>query len=654
MSGDWPNKNLRNHLRNSFGVPSHNLDVPKLVQDASERLQECESAMKLTRALIEEQQAKLAELACHKHELLLAIQGYKSLEAPIRRLPPEILQDIFSFVCSSEGNILLVKSDEEEEDEIDEEFFTRIPPLRLSHVCSAWRDLTLSTSRLWSTIEVILDDWNTPSIFELLLQNSHSAPLILTLRMDHGVRWWSKSDPGMKALKCFTSHCSRWHHVTLQLHSSVYRHPDFYHIQGNLPTLETLCILTLGRVQIPHMPREPDPDISDLFLDAPRLQDFSTNLSDLRLIRLPGQQLTKISLTGLSHHTAEILSRCLFFCPNLEMLDLETAEREEEINMGLAEIFAENIETLCLRMTRPSRSRAAGVRDAANRWDELGRNNAIARLAFQLLTLPRLQKLQMTGYSEYRHSDWSYPDPDCFHPFAMFPDGDGDGDQDQDTTGNGTNGVQGNGAQPSPTATVKSRRQGDLELLSSFLTRSQCTITSLHLLGLEGPTDRDIIALLPLLPSLEVLEIQERLMSSDYYAFGGSGTEIIITRNFLRSLRRDLDGGDVDESPECVTEASSRPLSPSSFPNFSWDFLPKLTVLKLSVNPQHLEEMNEELGLLSLYGNRVRRTDAHSGNGLIGPPSGSLSEYAYLTTVELYENFNVPGYEPTLRTKMYF
>ncbi|KDQ61992.1 hypothetical protein JAAARDRAFT_104759, partial [Jaapia argillacea MUCL 33604] len=60
----------------------------------------------------------------------------KSLSAPIRRLPPEVLSEIFQHFVTS--------------DIIDLEPYERFClPLRLTHICCYWRKLAMSTPSLW-------------------------------------------------------------------------------------------------------------------------------------------------------------------------------------------------------------------------------------------------------------------------------------------------------------------------------------------------------------------------------------------------------------------------------------------------------------------------------------------------------------------------
>ncbi|THU80985.1 hypothetical protein K435DRAFT_694550, partial [Dendrothele bispora CBS 962.96] len=74
-------------------------------------------------------------------ELRSQIIWYRSLLAPIRRLPLECLSHIFALVCTG------CKVTREEVD---------CPATRLSQVCAGWRELARSIPILWSDININL------------------------------------------------------------------------------------------------------------------------------------------------------------------------------------------------------------------------------------------------------------------------------------------------------------------------------------------------------------------------------------------------------------------------------------------------------------------------------------------------------------------
>ncbi|KAF5373176.1 hypothetical protein D9758_001632 [Tetrapyrgos nigripes] len=74
---------------------------------------------------------------------------------PIQRLPPELLQCIFPLCC----DLLLPTefhtiSKRREIEDVRSPSFIHLSALALSHVCTRWRDISLSDSDLWSRVEI--------------------------------------------------------------------------------------------------------------------------------------------------------------------------------------------------------------------------------------------------------------------------------------------------------------------------------------------------------------------------------------------------------------------------------------------------------------------------------------------------------------------
>jgi hypothetical protein len=95
----------------------------------------------------------------------------RALLAPVRRLPPEILSQIF-LACLTfyhEGNFV---------------FSPRKDVLLLGQICRYWRDVAISTPRLWSTLRVDLRVQNMDRELEMTskwLAHSGGAPLTVLL-----------------------------------------------------------------------------------------------------------------------------------------------------------------------------------------------------------------------------------------------------------------------------------------------------------------------------------------------------------------------------------------------------------------------------------------------------------------------------------------
>ncbi|KAG7085376.1 hypothetical protein E1B28_002939 [Marasmius oreades] len=120
------------------------------------------------------------KLKKERNLLAVRISKRKSWLAAIRRLPVEILADIFSRVCSTQAKTLSIFQLPEEPDDAH---YVISPPLTLSHVSYYWRRVAISCPHLWSSIQV---DVTQPfssfdGILSTYLTNSASQPLDITI-----------------------------------------------------------------------------------------------------------------------------------------------------------------------------------------------------------------------------------------------------------------------------------------------------------------------------------------------------------------------------------------------------------------------------------------------------------------------------------------
>lgn len=77
----------------------------------------------------------IAELRRKRDERHSFLMAHKALVSPIRRVPPEIITEV--FLHSAEGNF---KS-----------------PVVLASICSRWRSIALFSPRLWASFHLIID-----------------------------------------------------------------------------------------------------------------------------------------------------------------------------------------------------------------------------------------------------------------------------------------------------------------------------------------------------------------------------------------------------------------------------------------------------------------------------------------------------------------
>ncbi|KAJ7447144.1 hypothetical protein B0H11DRAFT_370802 [Mycena galericulata] len=120
---------------------------------------------------IDRLQSLLEELASKRDHLNHFIDSHLALVSPARRLPDDVVREIFAATLPSDRNAIM--SEEE-------------APLLLSHISQHWRNLAFSTPRLWSTLHIV-----TPPVSSL----QSYIPYIPKLHQINGAvaTWLSRS-----------------------------------------------------------------------------------------------------------------------------------------------------------------------------------------------------------------------------------------------------------------------------------------------------------------------------------------------------------------------------------------------------------------------------------------------------------------------------
>ncbi|KAI3603788.1 hypothetical protein WG66_006677 [Moniliophthora roreri] len=132
-----------------------------------------ESLLAGTEEKLEDNYQKMYHLTKATQELENEQEGYQSLFAPIRKLPPETLSLIFTYTVSK--NKFAKASDS----------WSNASFLGL--VCHHWRSVTLSTPQIWAVVTVHVDfiDDGSPLVLSRLkthLKRAQSAPLKVELK----------------------------------------------------------------------------------------------------------------------------------------------------------------------------------------------------------------------------------------------------------------------------------------------------------------------------------------------------------------------------------------------------------------------------------------------------------------------------------------
>ncbi|KAF7973011.1 hypothetical protein HWV62_16394 [Athelia sp. TMB] len=249
---------------------------PNYAPTTSERLHiradlmEIESDLALLDSALEHLKAAQERLQLKRSALQQHAAACAALLAPIRRVPPEILAEVFVHFLPAAWR----------DDSADARRSRMLP----SHVCKRWRELSLSLSHFWADISVMVDSKNIDKKLEcakLWLARSGSCPLSVFLSCldpDCGAQWQSLLD-------IVLPHSTRWVHASL-----------FSVIPGTLATLkDNLPMLESVVVAFPAWPSNAP------FESAPNLHFVQANARDLSNdAGFPWVQLTEVEVSNSS------------------------------------------------------------------------------------------------------------------------------------------------------------------------------------------------------------------------------------------------------------------------------------------------------------------------------------------------------------------
>ncbi|KAJ7025508.1 hypothetical protein C8F04DRAFT_1128229 [Mycena alexandri] len=206
-----------------------------------------------------------------------------SVFAPVRRLPPEILKEIFALCAPAPPKFF----------EGHPSFAAEIKPGRiaqahllcLSQVCSNWHTTAMKTPSLWATIEVDLPLahvaaatlLNLMHVLSRSLERSAGCPLAIHVRAKHP----------SPLLTVLARHSERWRTVDLFVcHRSL---AALSGVKGHVPLLERLQLGGCSSLR----------NRMDIFETAPRLTQAVFSKFGTAPGKLPWNQLRRVTYTNV-------------------------------------------------------------------------------------------------------------------------------------------------------------------------------------------------------------------------------------------------------------------------------------------------------------------------------------------------------------------
>ncbi|KAF5343342.1 hypothetical protein D9758_014181 [Tetrapyrgos nigripes] len=273
----YQKSNVLNYLRNNFGTFSGD------VQCIRKSLHEAECDVRRYDDEIRRMEARIVSLRNEQQAILFRVDQYRSLLAPIRKVPPEVLGNIFTLCCSVESKIA---------ERIDS------PPIRLSQVCAGWRELAMTTAPLWARLNIDLnrDMDQMPSgdkmksMLDTHLTLSKNSPLTLSVTIPSR---WDDLEQAQVVIDCIVPHSSRWQDVSLDISRELLMGPIFAAIKGNLSQLQSLFLWPPSKCSISFPTTVATLDV---FTSAPMLRNIQIGSLTQTEPGIPWSQLSDMGL----------------------------------------------------------------------------------------------------------------------------------------------------------------------------------------------------------------------------------------------------------------------------------------------------------------------------------------------------------------------
>jgi len=254
-------------------------------------------------------QLMLDDLRETQESTLAEIASLRSLLAPIRRLPPELLTDIFTY-CLPHQRFIRPAPDQ--------------APLLLAQICATWRHASISIPTLWTSLQLrgfqtdTLGDEPLPeetqrvnNLLYTWFSRTKDCPLSLSV-LDDSLLLKTVS----KKLDDFAS---RWQHLSILVSEHTHRCLDPSYEYSSLKSFKLHTLEGLDEVLV-H-------DLSGSMLNAPQLTHFiwENDVPQPTPIEMIWENLTHLTLS-----TTMTIQQCLPILPrltkmqNLNLQDIST------------------------------------------------------------------------------------------------------------------------------------------------------------------------------------------------------------------------------------------------------------------------------------------------------------------------------------------
>ncbi|TFK37605.1 hypothetical protein BDQ12DRAFT_736136 [Crucibulum laeve] len=283
---------------------------------------------------MEEMRTAMKTLERQRWELSEVIEAHRALMSPIRRLPQDILREIFIYCLPTTHNAVM--SNEE-------------APVLLTQVCSHWRLTALTTPRLWSSVHlpIAIPPRNQADEFDVeafdkarveglrtWLQLSGACPLSISVSSGHAQTITPSSVRSL--MDTLIAHSSRWENIKIVLPAGSPVWPLIMEISAaDLPKLRNIAMEVRHDgwgIAAGHLELWNNGCTSVGLLEAQSLQEIDLLDAHANLVSMsvPWHQITTLKIqfsdfrtTGISMESALQILR---HSPNLKTCALQLNE----------------------------------------------------------------------------------------------------------------------------------------------------------------------------------------------------------------------------------------------------------------------------------------------------------------------------------------
>ncbi|KAK6996478.1 hypothetical protein R3P38DRAFT_2736772, partial [Favolaschia claudopus] len=178
-------------------------------------------------------QDAITNLTNKAERLQEAIDAHQALVSLARRLPEDVVREIFFSCLSVTGNPVMS---------------WREAPILLTHVCANWRRIAIATPQLWSCLHVVVPNsarlGRLSAAADMWLMRSGSLPLTITLAVSAACE--ATSDNVATMIDVVANFSARWKNVTLTLSPQTILSPLTNLSPSDVPILESITFAAAG------------------------------------------------------------------------------------------------------------------------------------------------------------------------------------------------------------------------------------------------------------------------------------------------------------------------------------------------------------------------------------------------------------------------